>query len=89
MIFEKRIAKIGKSTNINLYLCGNQPTLFNVYISGKGVEQKNLTVNGSDYILSKQIQKYMYGELRQVSNNLAVARVDNSFSIIKVDSYGT
>lgn len=85
MMFSDRLAKLGKGQSVSCYQLADDTTnILNVFISKQGVENKNLVIDNNKYKLSSKLNQYMYSEMIQVSSKYAVARIDNSFSIIDI-----
>ncbi len=83
MIFTERLAKLGKADIINCTLVSGSPLTFNVYVSIGGVKQKTLIVTDNQYSLSKPVNEYIYNEILQIDDNFLLARIGDSFSILK------
>jgi len=82
MIFSGKIAKLGKAQNIKIYQkTGGQ---FVAVISSESTSLKDLTINGTSYVLGPIKQKFIYKELEYLGNNLYLAGIDQNYSIIEV-----
>lgn len=86
MIFKKQLAKLGKANYINLNQVSNNPVTFNVFLNTDGVKQKTLTYENQNYNLSKVLNSFVYTEVIGINSNYVLARIDNYFSIIKVNN---
>ena len=81
MTFEKRLAKIGKGTNTNIY--AENSNKISVYLYGNKVIKKALEITNEKYKLESFDDLYNGVEVIKLQEELYLCRSDNSIFIVR------
>jgi len=76
MIFEKRLAKIGRGNNVNLY--PKSDTFLEVFILINSIVKKDLDISNESYKLQSSLQNFLGREIIKLDNDLFVIRSANN-----------
>ncbi len=82
MIFEKRIAKIGKGNNLNLYAKNNKE--IEVFLNTNGIVKKVLNVVNEKYGLVSSDEYFAGREVVKLDTNTFLIRTQNNLFLEQV-----
>lgn len=83
MVFENRLAKIGKGSNINLYVKNDKE--IEVFLLSNLCIKKILNISNESFGLKVDGENFSYDEILKISDNLYISRTNNEIRILKTN----
>ena len=83
MVFDKRLAKIGKGFNVNIY--PKNQTDLSVFLYNNSMQEKWLKINKERYELEMCPCLLGCHEILKLKDNLYVSRIDNNVELVKLN----
>ena len=83
MVFEKRLAKIGKGFNVNLY--AENDDVLDIFLYNNSLQKKYLNVSNERYELTCSNMVISGHEVIKISSNLYLIRVSSQIYLVNND----
>ena len=80
MNFEKRLAKIGKGYNVNLYLKNDEN--IQIFLHNNSCIEKQLNIAGERYNLETTSNVFPYDEVLKLSDKIMIVKRDNNIMVV-------
>ena len=83
MIFEKRLAKIGKGFNVNLYQKEDENLI--IFLYNKSMQEKCLKINNERYELLSSDSILVGQEIIKLTDELLLSRTQNNIRLVNLN----
>ena len=83
MVFEKRLAKIGKGFNVNLYL--NDDKNINIILYNNSLQKKCLNIENEKYKLESVDSNFYGHECIKLFDDFYLLRIDSNLELVTIN----